>query len=290
MRERMKFVVPLTMPSTRWTFETTSDSRRTFTTGIAAQTDASKRSCTPASDAIAKRSAPSRATSCLFAETTDLPARRSSRTYPPAGSSPPITSATTCTFGSSRIDAKSVVRTPSPAAKPRSLPGSRTSARTIRSLCPVARSISSPLSSRSRLTDAPTVPYPRSATPTSTDAMRLRTEETFDARQGAKLLPDPFDLLGALRAIRAQLGEARASRLVVGEELSRELAAADLLEDALHALLRRGVDNPCPTREVAVLGDVRDRVAHVLVAALVEQVDDELQLVHALVVRNLRLI
>ena len=38
MRERMKFVVPLTIPSTRCTFETTSDSRSTFTTGIAAQT------------------------------------------------------------------------------------------------------------------------------------------------------------------------------------------------------------------------------------------------------------
>ena len=45
-----------------------------------------------------------------------------------------------------------------------------------------------------------------------------------------------------------------------------------------------------PAREVAVLGDVGDGVAHVLVAALVEQVDDELQLVQALVVRDLRLV
>ena len=44
----MKFVVPLTIPSTRWTFVTTSDSRRTLITGIAAHTDASKRSCAPA--------------------------------------------------------------------------------------------------------------------------------------------------------------------------------------------------------------------------------------------------
>ena len=44
----MKFVVPLTIPSTRWTFVTTSDSRSTLITGIAAQTDASNRSCTPA--------------------------------------------------------------------------------------------------------------------------------------------------------------------------------------------------------------------------------------------------
>ena len=80
MRERTKFVVPLTMPRMRWTFSATSDSRSTLTTGTAAQTDASKRSWTPAADAIAKRSAPSRATSCLLAETTGLPARRSSRT------------------------------------------------------------------------------------------------------------------------------------------------------------------------------------------------------------------
>ena len=158
MRERTKFVVPLTMPSTRCTFETTSDSRSTFTTGIAAQTDASKRSCTPAADAIANSSAPCRATSCLFAETTDLPARSSSRTYPPAGSRPPITSATTSTLGSSRTSAKSVVITPSPTANVRSFAGSRTSARTTRSRCPVARSISSALSTSSRFTEEPTVP------------------------------------------------------------------------------------------------------------------------------------
>jgi hypothetical protein len=76
----MKFVVPLTIPSTRWTFETTSDSRSTLITGIAAHTDASKRSCTPLSEAAAKRSALRRATSCLFAETTGLPARSRSRT------------------------------------------------------------------------------------------------------------------------------------------------------------------------------------------------------------------
>ncbi len=77
---RMKFVVPFTIPSTRWTFVATSDSRSTFTTGIAAHTLASKRSCTPASDAAAKSSAPRWATSCLFAETTGFPDRSRSRT------------------------------------------------------------------------------------------------------------------------------------------------------------------------------------------------------------------
>jgi len=76
----MKLVVPLTIPSTRWTLVATSDSRSTLITGIAAQTEASKRSWTPASDAAANSSALRRASSCLFALTTGLPARRRSST------------------------------------------------------------------------------------------------------------------------------------------------------------------------------------------------------------------
>src|SRR6266576_2196119 len=81
---------------------------------------------------------------------------------------PPITSATRAIDGSSLISAKSVVSTPSPAGNVRERPGSRTSARTTRMRCPVARSISSPLSLRRRWTASPTVPYPSNATGTST--------------------------------------------------------------------------------------------------------------------------
>ena len=153
----MKFVVPLTIPSTRWTFETTSDSRSTFTTGIAAHTAASNRSWTPASDAAANSSAPWRAINCLFAETTGRRAASSSRTYVAAGSRPPISSATTAIDESSRMAAKSSVRI-SRGAPERSRERSRTSARTTRTRCPVARSMSSPLSSSNRWTAAPTVP------------------------------------------------------------------------------------------------------------------------------------
>ena len=45
-----------------------------------------------------------------------------------------------------------------------------------------------------------------------------------------------------------------------------------------------------PARQVAVLGRVRDRVAHPGEAALVDQVDDQLDLVQALVVGDLRLV
>ena len=82
------------MPTTRWTFVETSDSRSTLITGIAAHTDASNRSCAPDVAAAANSSAPRRATSCLFAVTTERPEPRSSSTYEPAGSTPPITSAT----------------------------------------------------------------------------------------------------------------------------------------------------------------------------------------------------
>ena len=155
---RMKLVVPLTMPRIRWTFVTISASRSTLITGIAAQTLASKRSCTPAPEAAAKSSAPRRATSCLLAETTLLPRPSSSETYAPAGSTPPITSATTAIESSSATEAKSVVRTPSAAGKPRCFSMSRTSAFTTRSRWPVARSMSSADSTRSLFTAAPTVP------------------------------------------------------------------------------------------------------------------------------------
>ena len=142
-------------------------------TGIAPQTLASKRSWTPAAEAAAKSSAPRWASSCLFAVTTGLPAARSSSTWPPVGSTPPMTSATSSISGSSRIEAKSVVRTPSGAGKLRCAAGSRTSALTTRSRWPVALTMSSSFSSSSRVTAEPTVPYPSSATGTSVTSVML---------------------------------------------------------------------------------------------------------------------
>ena len=80
----------------------TSDSRSTLTTGIAAQTEASKRSWAPPRSAAANSSSPCRASSCLFAETTETPRSSSSSRYARVGSTPPISSATTRTRGSSR--------------------------------------------------------------------------------------------------------------------------------------------------------------------------------------------
>ena len=108
--------------------------------------------------------------------------------------------------GRRATSAMSVVSTPSSGGNSRSLSRSRTSALTTRSRWPVARSMSSACSFSSRLTAEPTVPYPSSATGTSTDAMRLRD---FAPAEPAQALADLLDL-GLARASRApRRGSAR---------------------------------------------------------------------------------
>ena len=80
---------------------------------------------------------------------------------------------------------------------------SRTSALTTRSRWPVARSMSSACSFSSRLTAEPTVPYPSSATGTSTDAMRLLH---LPVAERAQALADLLDLGLAERRARPRPG------------------------------------------------------------------------------------
>ena len=61
-------------------------------------------------------------------------------------------------------------------------------------------------------------------------------------------------------------------------------------EDLLHLLLGLVGDDPRAAGVVAELGRVRDAVPHVVQAALVEQVDDQLQFVHAFEVGHFRLV
>src|SRR5215213_5839164 len=99
---------------------------------------------------------------------------------------------------------------------------------------------------------------------------------------------DLFDrVLGRLLAQRV---EHRPAGLVLEDPLLRELAGLDLVEDLLHLRARFVGDDARPTRHVAVLGGVADRVAHVGDAALVDEVDDELHLVQRLEVRRLGLV
>ena len=84
--------------------------------------------------------------------------------------------------------------------------------------------------------------------------------------------------------------ELRPAGLVLGHPALRVLAALDLVEHPLHLLLRLLGHDARARRVVAVLGGVAHRVAHVVEPAAVHQVDDQLQLVHALEVRDLRLV
>src|SRR6266513_1519143 len=81
--------------------------------------------------------------------------------------------------------------------------------------------------------------------------------------------------------------ERRRSRAVFQHELLGVLARLDAREHPAHALARILVDDLRTGGVLAVLGIVRDRVVHGADAALVHQVDDQLELVQAFEVRHL---
>src|SRR5205823_9764906 len=99
----------------------------------------------------------------------------------------------------------------------------------------------------------------------------------------AELAADLFDrkalLLGTLRV------EVRCAIAVLGDPLLRVRAVLDVAEDVAHLLTNGSVDDPRADGVVTVLRGVRHRVAHVAEAAFIDEVDDELHLVHALEVR-----
>src|SRR5882757_3312786 len=120
-----------------------------------------------------------------------------------------------------------------------------------------------------------------------------------DTREGLRLLVHPAHQLAQLPAGGLQqvalvgllvLVVLRQARVVLGDPGVREGAVLDLTEDLLHLGLGLVGDDPRTGDVVAPLGGLRDRPAHLLQAALVHQVHDQLQLVHALEVRDLRLV
>ncbi len=80
------------------------------------------------------------------------------------------------------------------------------------------------------------------------------------------------------------------TRLVLEQPLARKLPRPDLVEDFDHLLARLLADDARPARQVAVLGRVAHHLAHPADAALVDEVDDELQFVAHLEVGHLGLI
>ena len=75
-----------------------------------------------------------------------------------------------------------------------------------------------------------------------------------------------------------------------GDPLPGESAALDVAEHLLHPGAGLVVDDSRAGDEVAVFGRLRDEVEHLGEAAFVHQVDDQLQLVQALEVGDLRLV
>src|SRR5512133_2825287 len=105
--------------------------------------------------------------------------------------------------------------------------------------------------------------------------MYVRAQQAFLARERAQLRSDLLELSACV--LPAKLRELRSPRLVVGKELARECTAADLVEQGAHRRLDAFVHDARAAGEVAVLRDVGDGIAHVLEAAFIDQVDDELQ-------------
>src|SRR5262249_23385359 len=106
-----------------------------------------------------------------------------------------------------------------------------------------------------RLTAAPTVPYPSSATCTSTDAMDLRS--LFLHVQSAKSRTDLPDLF--VRQLGAVLVEDGRAAVHLRDPLAREGAVADGGEDVAHVLAHVLVDDLRADGVRAVLGGVGDR-------------------------------
>src|SRR4029450_6971108 len=96
----------------------------------------------------------------------------------------------------------------------------------------------------------------------------------------AQGLPGPLDRV--VGPGLAHPGEVGPALVVLVDPLAGEGPRLDLGQDAAHLGLGGVVDDPRPAGVVAVLGGVRDRVAHAGQAALVHQVDDQLELVQAL--------
>src|SRR6478735_1139174 len=145
--------------------------------------------------------------------------------------------------------------------------------------------------SSSTATNASRVPvagpssYRRSPRRGALDIVVVALDPRHEATQLAAGLLDRVRL--RLRAQRLELR--RAGVLVVDEPLG-ERAAADLREHLLHAVAHVLVDDARTRDVVAVLGGVGHRPALLGDAALVHEVDDELQLVEALEVGDLGLV
>src|SRR5689334_8358434 len=141
--------------------------------GMPPPTLASNMMSSPRACASASNSGPDFAISSLLAVTTCLPAWMARRMNVPAGSSPPMTSTTMSTNGSSRTSLALVVSKFGGKSTVRGLERSRTAARRTTSDAPTWRAKYSRRSSRARATPPPTTPRPIRPTPISRDPLSV---------------------------------------------------------------------------------------------------------------------
>src|SRR5216684_1323711 len=77
---------------------------------------------------------------------------------------------------------------------------------------------------------------------------------------------------------------------IFGDPLAGEFTAPDLLQNGTHHAFGAGIDDPGAAREIAIFGSLADELMHFRQAALMEQIDDELELMQALVIGDFGLI
>src|SRR5258708_6063815 len=78
--------------------------------------------------------------------------------------------------------------------------------------------------------------------------------------------------------------------LVFGDPLTGKGAALDVTQDFSHALACFVIDDPRPRDEITIFGGFGDEMEHLLKAAFVHEVDDQLELVKTLEISDLRLV
>ena len=139
----MKLPVPLMIPQSHSMRFPASPSRIALMIGMPPATAASKATMTPRAWAASKTSLPWMAMSALLAVTTCLPFWMARKTSVRAGSSPPMSSTTIRTSGSSTTAVGSSVSTMPSSARSRGLSRSRTLAQVISMARPARRLISS---------------------------------------------------------------------------------------------------------------------------------------------------
>src|SRR5258708_36663277 len=88
----------------------------------------------------------------------------------------------------------------------------------------------------------------------------------------------------------AEGGEIIAAGLVLVGPFTGEGSGLNIGKDLLHRRASLVAYNLRSASQVAILGSVGNRIAHAIQAALINEINDELHLMDALEVRNLRLI